>query len=81
MTYYALADMENGGLMHSGRNDTTLEDLAESLLSYYSGDHPASNDPQDLADWEAMQKMSAEELAELGQFEIVTQIIPWPEEA
>lgn len=78
-TYYALGDLQNGTLMHSGRNNTTLEQLAESLLSYYSVDYD-NGDPEDQSDWAQMQKMTAQELADFGEFEILSQNTPWPDE-
>lgn len=80
MTYYALSDLQNGGsLMATGLNDQSPEDLATSLLSYYSADSPASDDPQDVEDWEAMQSWTAERLANLGEFAILSQSEPFPE--
>jgi hypothetical protein len=62
--YLALWDNQCGGYMHSGRNDTSLEDLKVSLLSYYSPDYEGDQD------WDAMQDLDARELASLGDFTI-----------
>lgn len=68
MTYFALWDNQNGGYMHSGRNDTSLKELKESLLSYLNGEI-GDGSPEDVA---LGDKMDAYELAELADFSIVT---------
>ena len=73
-TYYHLADMQNGGdLMEIGRNSESLEEIAEAILSYISIDYPSENDgSQEWEDWQSIQKMGAEELAEWWEFSINT---------
>lgn len=64
--YYALFCLQNHELMATGRNDTSLKEIKESLLSYLSADH----DDKEL---KSLAKMSAKGIADLYDFEILSQ--------
>lgn len=77
--YYHLADLQNGGqIMGTGKNAESLEELHEALLSYISVDYPSekpeaekdTQEWQEWADWQTIQKLSANELAEIWGFKI-----------
>ena len=70
MTYFALYDNQNHCYMHTGRNETKLNDLADNLRAYYASDHA----PEDTA---VLQRMDAHELADYGDFTIVSSNIPF----
>lgn len=61
--YYSLWDLQNGGYMATGLNSKTKEQVKEGLLSYYSADH-------DEKSLKSLSKMTPDEVAEHGEFEI-----------
>ena len=71
MKYYALHDLQNvGNLMATGRNTTNLIDLKKELLNYI--------DP-DIDDLNHYAKLSVKELANMWDFEILSQSTMFPE--
>jgi len=71
MKYYALHDLQNvGNLMATGRNTTNLIDLKKELLNYIE---------PDIDDLNHYAKLSVKELANMWDFEILSQSTMFPE--
>lgn len=77
MIYYSLFCLQNGDYMSTGKNSTSLDDLKSDLLEYVSVDFPSEkptdNDPdhlQEWEDWQAIQRMPVNEIAEMWEFSI-----------
>lgn len=69
MTYLALYDNQTGNYLHTGRNSTSLKQLADELRQFYQ------NDGSD----EDISQLSAWQLADIGDFTIVSSNIKFNE--
>jgi hypothetical protein len=69
--YYALADLQCGGLMHTGRNTTSEDELLDHIKSYIE---PDIDEEDDFENW------ALSDICEIWQFEVVTQKTKFNEE-
>ena len=88
--YYSLADDQNNGqLMWSGLNSTSLDELKDGLLSYISIDY--STEPYDgweneeegergYKDWLEIQKLTVFQLADMWEFGIIEHTKPFKDD-
>lgn len=70
MTYYAINDLQTGGLLATGRNETSKEVVHQALLSYISSD---LDEVEEQAD-----PMSLDYILEAWEFELLEQDKPFP---
>jgi hypothetical protein len=73
MMYLALWDNQCKRYMHTGRNTTKPKELKEALLSYYNGDIGDGS----IGDIENAENMDVFELADLGEFTVVSSNTPF----
>lgn len=62
--YYALEDLQGGGLMHTGRNSTSKTQLLEAIKEYIKPDITEEDD---------IENFSLNDVCEIWQFELVSQ--------
>ena len=63
MKHYHLYCLQNNGLMATGLNSRTKEEVKDSLISYLSADHNDDN-------LKTLETINPDELAEMYEFEI-----------
>lgn len=49
MTYYALIDLQNGEMLHTGRNSTSVTELKEAMRSFIDPDLDPEENFDDLS--------------------------------